>query len=172
MVKLLHSRLERFAKLRKLVPSTITTHGYVYVSHMPSGLEEEGLRKFFSQFGKVVKVKVSRSKKTGRSKGYSFIEFDEKEPARIAANTMHGFLLFGKQLVCQYLDEVHKFTMFANKKNVKDPYPEFKERYNAEESVEKTRERVKRLVENEKVLRQKLGDAGINYEFPGYAALV
>jgi nucleolar protein 15 len=172
MVKLLHSRLERFAKLRKLVPAVASTSGYVYVSHMPAGLEEDGLRKFFSQFGKVLKVKVSRSKKTGRSKGYSFVEFEEKEPARIAANTMHGFLLFGKQLVCQYLDEVHKFTMFPNKKNVKDKYPEFKERYNSQESLERTRDRVKRLIENEKILRQKLEEAGISYNFPGYAALV
>ena len=78
MVKLLHSKLERFAKLRKLVQPVLNTHGYVYVSHMPSGLEEDGLRKFFGQFGKVVKVKVSRSKKTGRSKGYSFVEFEEE----------------------------------------------------------------------------------------------
>lgn len=172
MVKLLHSRLERFSKLRKLVPSVASTHGFVYVSHMPTGLEEDGLRKFFSQFGKVVKVKVSRSKKTGRSKGYSFVEFEEKEVAKIAANTMHGFLLFGKQLVCQYLDEVHKFTMFPNKKNVKDPYIDFKDRYNAQESVEKTKDRVRRLLDNEKALRQKLSDLGVVYDFPGYVILI
>ena len=153
MVKLLHSKLERFAKLRKLVQPVLNTHGYVYVSHMPSGLEEDGLRKFFGQFGKVVKVKVSRSKKTGRSKGYSFVEFEEKEVAKVAAETMHGFLLFGKQLVCQVLDEVHKYTMFPNKKNVKDKYPEFKEKYNKAQPVEIVRDRVHRLLEKERKLR-------------------
>jgi nucleolar protein 15 len=170
MVKLLHSRLERFAKLRKLVPPVLNTHGYVYVSHMPPGLEEDGLRKFFSQFGKVIRVKVSRSKKTGRSKGYSFVEFEEKEIARVAAHTMHGFLLFGKQLVCQALDEVHKYTMMPNRKNVKDKYPEFKEKYNKPQSVEAVKDRVHRLLDKEKKLREKLIQQGIVYEFPGYVS--
>lgn len=172
MVKLLHSRLERFAKLRKLVPVAVNTHGYVYVSHMPSGLEDDGLRKFFNQFGKVVKVKVARSKKTGRSKGYSFVEFESKDVAKIAADTMHGFLLFGKQLVCQYLDEVHKFTMFPNKKNVKDKYIEFKEKFNAEQTKEEVKQRVEKLVEKERQYRKKLEDLGVVYEFLGFVRFI
>ena len=172
MVKLLHSRLERFAKLRKLIPPVINTHGYVYVSHMPSGLEEDGLRKFFNQFGKVTKVKVARSKKTGRSKGYSFIEFEEKTVAKIAADTMHGFLLFGKQLVCQVLDEVHKFTMFPNKKNIKDKYPEFKEKYNKVQPAEVVRDRVHKLLEKERKFREKLKEESVIYEFPGYVSII
>ena len=172
MVKLLHSRLDRFAKLRKLIPPVENTHGYVYVSHMPSGLEEDGLRKFFGQFGKVLKVKVSRSKKTGRSKGYSFIEFDEKNVAKVAAETMHGFLLFGKQLVCRVLNEVHKFQMFPNKKNVVDKYPEFKEKYNTEQPLEIVKDRVHRLLEKERKLREKIKEQGIIYDFPGYVSFM
>lgn len=172
MVKLLHSRLERFAKLRKLVPAAVNTHGYVYVSHMPAGLEEDGLRKFFNQFGKVTKVKVARSKKTGRSKSYSFVEFEEKAAAKIAAETMHGFLLFGKQLVCRYLDEVFKFTMFPNKRHVESKYSLFKEKYNQEQSTEATKDRVFRLLDKENKLREKISQSGIVYDFPGYVRLI
>lgn len=172
MVKLLHSRLDRFAKLRKLIPPEVNTHGYVYVSHMPAGLEEDGLRMFFNQFGKVVKVKVARSKKTGRSKGYSFVEFEEKTVAKVAGETMHGFLLFGKQLVCRVLDEVHKFAMFPNKKNVVDKYPEFKERYNKEQPGEMVKDRVHRLLEKERKLREKLKQQGVVYEFPGFVSVI
>lgn len=37
--------------------------GVVYLGHLPHGFYEEELRGFFSQFGKVVRVKVSRSRK-------------------------------------------------------------------------------------------------------------
>lgn len=30
---------------------------------------------FFTQFGRVTKVRVSRNKKTGKAKGYGFLEF-------------------------------------------------------------------------------------------------
>ena len=45
----------------------------VYVGHLPKGFEEDELKQFFAQFGNVKKVKLARSKKTGRAKGYSFI---------------------------------------------------------------------------------------------------
>ena len=34
---------------------------------------------FFSQFGEVTNVRLSRSKRTGRSKGYAFVEFAEHD---------------------------------------------------------------------------------------------
>ena len=37
--------------------------GVVYVGHLPYGFEEAGLRKFFEQFGKITKLKMSRSQK-------------------------------------------------------------------------------------------------------------
>lgn len=173
MVKFLHNRLERFAKLKKLAPpTTASKSGYVYVSHMPEGFEEDALRKFFWQFGKVLKVKVSRSKKTGRSKGYAFVEFHEKDVAKIAAETMHGFLIFGKQLVCRYLEEVNKYAMIPCKRKIESKYPAFKERYNTKEDLDTVKQRVQRLLDNEESLRKKLKEAGIKYTFPGYEGLV
>lgn len=51
------------------------------------------------QFGKVTKVRVSRSKKTARAKGYAFLEFASAEVAKIAA----GALLFQSQ-ACYWLN--------------------------------------------------------------------
>jgi nucleolar protein 15 len=39
------------------------SRGVVYLGHLPHGFYEEELRGFFSQFGKVTRVKVSRSPK-------------------------------------------------------------------------------------------------------------
>ena len=58
----------------------------------------------------MVKSRVSRSKKTGRSKGYAFIEFDDKSVAEIAVQTMNGYLMFGKKIECHLMDTPHKDT--------------------------------------------------------------
>jgi nucleolar protein 15 len=89
--------VRRFNKLR-LKAETKDSRGIVYVGHLPKGFNEEELKKFFGQFGTVDKMRVSRSKKTGRSKGYAFLEFEDKEVAKIAVGAMDKYLMFGKQI--------------------------------------------------------------------------
>ena len=42
--------------------------GVVYVGHIPHGFYEEAMNGFFKQFGDVIRVRVSRSKKSARCK--------------------------------------------------------------------------------------------------------
>ena len=67
---------------------------------------------FFSQFGKVKNLRVSRNKKTGKSKHYAFIEFHYPEVAQIAAESMNNYLMFGQILVTKVLkpSQVHPDT--------------------------------------------------------------
>lgn len=58
------------------------------------------MKQYFSQFGDVTRLRLSRNKKTGRSKHYAFIEFASHEVAQIVAETMHNYLLFGRLLQC------------------------------------------------------------------------
>jgi nucleolar protein 15 len=53
---------KRFDKL-KIKPADLTNKGVVYVGHLPKGFNEKELRGFFEQFGKVTKLRVSRSAK-------------------------------------------------------------------------------------------------------------
>lgn len=92
----------RFASLGKEDKSET---GLVYVGHLPYGFVEEGLKQYFEQYGDVLRVKLMRSKKTARSKGYCFIEFKEPEVAKIAAQSMNGYLMYGRPLVCQYVEQ-------------------------------------------------------------------
>ena len=39
---------------------------------------------------------------TARSKGYAFVEFACDEVAKIVAETMHNYMMFGKLLKCEY----------------------------------------------------------------------
>jgi nucleolar protein 15 len=62
---------------------------------VPRGFFEAQMKKYFAQFGKVNKLRLSRNKKTGASKHYAFVEFQSQEVADIVARTMNNYLLFG-----------------------------------------------------------------------------
>ena len=61
------------------------------------------MRAYFTQFGTVNHVRLSRSKKTGRSKHYAFLDFASAEVAKIVAATMNNYLLFGHLLKCSLI---------------------------------------------------------------------
>ena len=48
--------------------------------------------KYFSQFGTVTNLRLARSKRTGGSKGYGWVEFEDKE-------VISGYRAFG---VCAF----------------------------------------------------------------------
>ena len=58
---------------------------------------------------------------TARSKGYAFIEYEDKEVATIAAEAMKDYLVFGKKLVCHLLsaDKIHQRLFMNWKKKFK-----------------------------------------------------
>ena len=65
--------------------------GSVYVSHVPHGFYEKQMRAFFSQFGTVTNLRLGRSKKTGKSRGYAFVEFKFMEVAKVRICTHNIF---------------------------------------------------------------------------------
>ncbi|EKX51048.1 hypothetical protein GUITHDRAFT_66247, partial [Guillardia theta CCMP2712] len=55
----------------------------VYVGRIPYGFFEDEMRGYFSQFGEISRIRVSRNKKTGKSKHYAFIEFEHPEATNL-----------------------------------------------------------------------------------------
>lgn len=76
---------------------------------VPHGFFEPQMKKYFSQFGRVLRLRLSRNKKTGASKHFAFIEFANGEVADIVAKTMHNYLMFGHILQCRVVpsEQVH-----------------------------------------------------------------
>ena len=92
----------------------------VYLGHIPEGFEEKEMKKFFAQFGTVKNVQLSRSKKTGNSKHYGWIEFETPEIATIVAKAMDKYLLFQNLLVCNVVPSARVHPMLF-KNAVKGP---------------------------------------------------
>jgi RNA recognition motif-containing protein len=70
---------------------------------IPHGFFETQIRDYFSQFGEVRRIRVGRSKKTGNSKGYAFVEFLFPEVAQIAAEAMNNYMMFKQVMRTKYI---------------------------------------------------------------------
>lgn len=77
--------------------------GVVLVQNLPKGFFEKELKKYFTQYGRVTRLRLARSERTGGSKGYAFIEFKHPEVAKVAAETMNDYLMFRQRLKTVYI---------------------------------------------------------------------
>lgn len=144
--------------------------GVVYIAHIPFGFYEPAMRKFFSQFGLVKKIRLSRSKRTGRYRGYGYLEFESPEIAAIVADTMDGYMMFGRVLQCEYIphDQLHPDTFANHRKEFKmvNHKTIHRLRVNKNRTQEQIDEKNKRIESGVNKRLRKLATLGYNYEFP------
>lgn len=69
----------------------------VYVKNFRGDVDEQGLRDLFSQFGKMLSVKVMRDD-SGHSQGFGFVNFEKHEEAQKAVMDMNGKEVSGQLL--------------------------------------------------------------------------
>ncbi|XP_076266041.1 uncharacterized protein LOC143199815 [Rhynchophorus ferrugineus] len=97
------------------------TRGLIYIGHIPHGFFENELKDYFKQFGKVTNVKVCRSRKTGNSKGFGYVEFANPEVAKIAADTMNNYLMFKRRIISEFVPyEKRPKGLFYGKSSTKE----------------------------------------------------
>jgi len=142
--------------------------GVIYLGHVPHGFYEKEMRSFFSQFGKVTRLRLSRSKRTGRSKGYAFLEFRHEEVAKVAADTMNNYLMYRQILKCEFVpaDKLHPDTF----KNCHRPFrmptaaAESRKRHNADREPEREADKAKNRRNKLKKKMAALKEMGIDYD--------
>ena len=83
------------------------------------------MRAYFSQFGEITRLRLSRNRITGRSKHYAFIEFESVSVAKIVAATMDNYLMYGHILKCKYVasEQLHpEIWKGANRRFKRTPW--------------------------------------------------
>ena len=65
-------------------------HKTIFVGNMSYKTDDKTLSRQFEAFGKIKRVRVVKDTETGKSKGYGFVEFDEKRSAEIAYSRGDG----------------------------------------------------------------------------------
>jgi len=145
------------------------SRGIVYISHVPHGFFENQMKEFFSQFGTVTNIRLARSRKTGRSQGYAFIEFKYAEVAKVVSETMNNYLMFNKIMKFELLPkERMSQAVFANKVNPDMPPAVIKRRaakkvLNSVKDEEVELKRKKKLDSKLKKKQMQLKAAGLDY---------
>jgi len=162
---------KKVKKLRKKGTVSKRESGVLYVGHLHSEFTEQQLRGYFGQFGNILRLRLSRSKKTGHSRGFGFIEFDDLKDAKIAAKTMDKYLMHQRLMKCAVIskDKVHA-DLF---KGINRPwrfgagYRSQRRKYNKT----RTEERMKIILDKRKSkdakISKKLKELGIDYALPG-----
>jgi nucleolar protein 15 len=79
--------------------------GVIYVGRVPHGFYEIEMKAYFGQFGTILSLRLSRNPKTGKSKHYAFIQFENSGVAEIVAKTMDNYLMFGHLLKVKFIPE-------------------------------------------------------------------
>ncbi|GAA5829325.1 hypothetical protein JCM11251_005007 [Rhodosporidiobolus azoricus] len=167
--KAVEKKVKAKEEKEKKAPKT----GTVYLGRIPKGFYEEEMRSYFSQFGEVTRLRLSRNKKTGASKHYAFLEFKYASVAQIVQETMDNYLLAGHILVCKVVpdEQVHpKLWVGANRKFrvVPKGRKELKRREKPKTDAQKETAQ-KRLLSREDKKRAQLAELGIEYDFAGHA---
>ncbi|RDA84964.1 hypothetical protein CP532_1747 [Ophiocordyceps camponoti-leonardi (nom. inval.)] len=154
-------------EVAKTVKPSSGKRGVIYVGRIPHGFYEYEMRQYFSQFGPVTRLRLSRNKRTGASKHFAFVEFEEENTAEIVAKTMDNYLLFGHILKVRVVpgDQIHEeLWKGANRRYKKIPWTKLEGQKLAQPRTVKYWET---RVRNERAHRAKRADKlkAIGYEF-------
>jgi len=156
-------------KLEKAKRQPTEDRGVVYLGRVPHGFYEDQMKNYFTQFGDVTRLRLSRNKTTGRSKHYAFIEFDSSRVAEIVAETMDNYLLLGHILRCKVIpkSEVHpELWIGADSKFKKVPMARvYRVSHNKLRTEEEKDRADKRLLKRQEERKRKLKEVGIDYDF-------
>ena len=71
----------------------------LFVGSLPWSVNDEGLKQVFTPFGKVVSATVVVDRRSGRSKGFGFVEMENDSEAKAAIDALNNSELEGRNIV-------------------------------------------------------------------------
>lgn len=80
----------------------------LYVGNLSYKTTREDLEKFFSTYGSVTEVNVITDRETGRSKGFGFVTFEDKQAAKEAIEKTNGAEVSGRNIRVNMANEDRK----------------------------------------------------------------
>ncbi|ANB13356.1 Nop15p [Sugiyamaella lignohabitans] len=156
-------------KKQKATKESKEKPGVLYIGRIPHGFYEEQMKSYFSQFGDITRLRLSRNKKTGKPKHFAFIEFESSEVARIVSETMDNYLLFGHILKVKLIpqENVHdELFNGANKTFKSIPWTKISKHRNDQKKTKETWEKLQtKEVKRREEKAKKLADLGIDFKY-------
>ena len=78
---------------------------YIYISGFPKEITEGDLVIVFSQYGEIVDCRIVRDKKTGKSKGYGYICYEDQRSTILAVDNLNGIKIGGNIILVDHVEE-------------------------------------------------------------------
>ncbi|KAL8699683.1 MAG: hypothetical protein Q9201_005868 [Fulgogasparrea decipioides] len=82
-----------------------SNHFHIFVGDLSNEVNDEVLLQAFSAFGSVSEARVMWDMKTGRSRGYGFVAFRDREQAEKALSSMDGEWLGSRAIRCNWANQ-------------------------------------------------------------------
>ena len=98
-------------ELKYGIPESASWHykyrdsSYIYISGFPKEVTEGDLVIVFSQYGEIVDVRIVRDKKTGKSKGFGYICYEEQKSTILAVDNLNGIKIGGNLILVDHVEE-------------------------------------------------------------------
>lgn len=70
----------------------------IYISNLSFGVQDEDLRKLFTEHGEVSSAKIITDKFTGKSRGFGFVEMPDDAAAENAINALNNASIDGRSV--------------------------------------------------------------------------
>ncbi|XP_072955100.1 uncharacterized protein [Typha angustifolia] len=144
----------------------------LYIGHIPHGFYEEQMEGFFKQFGNIKRLRIARNKKTGNSKHYGFIEFENPEVAKVVADEINNYLLFEQILQIHLIPPEHVHPLLW--KGVNKRYKPLnwvgiaRKQHSKEKTAEEHRRMIQGILKQDEKRHKRIKAAGIDYECPDF----
>lgn len=71
---------------------------YIYIGGLPFDLSEGDILTIFSQFGEPTYINLIRDKKSGKSKGFAFLKYEDQRSTDLAVDNLGGASVMGRVL--------------------------------------------------------------------------
>lgn len=81
---------------------------YIFIGGLNFRMNEGDIVIVFSQFGEVVDCRLARDQKSGKSKGFAFLAFEDQRSTILAVDNLNGIELCGRTIL---VDHVRQFKI-------------------------------------------------------------
>lgn len=71
----------------------------MFAGNLPWTMNDDSLKSTFEPYGKVVSARIIKDRDTGKSRGFGFVEMDDKAEAEKAMQALNGSDLDGRKIV-------------------------------------------------------------------------
>ncbi|MEN2497111.1 MAG: RNA-binding motif protein, X-linked 2 [Marteilia pararefringens] len=78
---------------------------WIHVSKLDYNLSEGDIIAVFSQYGEIVMIELGRDRKTGESKGFCFLCYEDQRSTVLAVDNLNGIKLVGKTIKVDHVKQ-------------------------------------------------------------------